>query len=132
MAITLAHGGLTLTLSDRLDWVDEYGWSPVVQTTDYSITGALIVGVALRQAGRPITLEGEQTQAWMDRSACDTLRAWAALPGIELVLTLRGTARTVMFDHERGGFAARPIWRLLDGEVYPQQLYLPTLRFIEV
>lgn len=132
MAITLTHGGLTLELSDRLDWTDEFSWSPVVQATDYGITGALIVGVALKQAGRPITLEGEQTKAWIERSTCDALRAWAALPGIELDLVLRGVTRTVMFDHQRGAFSARPIWPLLDGAVYAEQLYVPTLRFIEV
>lgn len=132
MAITLTHAGLTLQLSDRLDWTDEFSWSPVQQSKDYALGGELIVGVALKQAGRPITLESEATKAWITRADCDTLRAWAALPDIELDLVLRGVTRAVMFDHERGGFTARPVWVLLDGEVYSQQLYLPTLRFFEV
>lgn len=134
MAITLSYAGTTIELSDRLDWIDEFGWSPVVQQTDYSVTGALIIGVATRLAGRPITLEGERTRAWMSRAACGAVAAWDALPGAELVLVLRGVARTVVFDHADGkpGFAAKPVWPLLDGEVSADQLFLPSLRFLEI
>ena len=50
----------------------------------------------------------------------------------QLTLTLRGVARTVMFDHANKGFVAAPIWKLLDGEITPELLYLPTLRFLEI
>lgn len=129
--ITLTYNGTTANLSDRLQWTDEYDWSPVEQSTEYSTEGALLVDVALKQAGRPITLEGVDTAAWITRALCDTLQAWAALPGIEFTLTLRGTARTVLFDHAKKGFVATPIWRLADGEVTPELLYLPTFRFLE-
>lgn len=135
MAITLTYAGTTIDLSDRLDWTDEYAWSPVVQQVDYSVTGALIVGVAVKQAGRPITLDGEQTAAWISRQTCDTVAAWSALPGAQFTLVLRGVARTVMFDTGTDGsrgFSARPLWRLLDGEVYPEQVFVPRLRFLEV
>ena len=56
MAITLTYSGTTLALSDRLAWTDEFGWSPVEQSTEYSTTGALLVHVATKLAGRPITL----------------------------------------------------------------------------
>ena len=132
MAITLSYSGQQIELSDRLAWTDEFGWSPVVQTADYTITGALIVASALRLAGRPITLESEQTTAWITRAACNTLAQWAAVPGAELTLLLRGAARAVMFDNTRGGFSAKPVWRLLDDAVDAQQLFLPTLRFLEI
>jgi hypothetical protein len=59
------------------------------------------------------------------------IQAWAALPGIELLLTVRGVARAVIFDHAKKAFEAKPIWRLADGEVTPELLYLPTFRFLE-
>lgn len=132
MAITLSNAGDVLTLSDRLHWADEFSWSPVEQRAEWSITGALLVQVATKLAGRPITLEGADTQAWIARSACATLATWAAQPGLELQLMLRGALRTVVFDHERGGFEAAPIWVLLDGEAHAEQLFLPTLRFLTV
>lgn len=132
MTITLTYNSTTAHLSDRLQWTDEYDWSPVEQGTGYSTTGRLLVDVALKQAGQPITLQGSDTAAWITRTLCDTLQAWAALPGITLTLTLRGVARPVMFDHAKGGFSAQPIWKLLDGEITPELLYLPTLRFLEI
>ena len=132
MSITLTYNGTTAAISDRLQWTDEYDWSPVEQASAYSTTGALLVDVAVKQAGQPITLEGTDTNAWLSRALCDTLQAWAALPGIELTLTLRGVAHQVIFDHAKGGFTAQPIWRLLDGEITPELLYRPTFRFLKV
>lgn len=133
MAITLTYNGTTAHLSDRLAWVDEFDWSPVVQATAPSTTGALLVDVGVLQAGRPITLQGTDTQAWLTRALCATLQAWAALPAITLTLTLRGTPRQVIFDHARKGFEARPLWQLQDGEQgAANDVYLPTLRFLEV
>jgi hypothetical protein len=44
--ITLTYNGTTAHISDRLDWQDEFSWSPVDQATSYSTTGALLVDVA--------------------------------------------------------------------------------------
>ena len=132
MAITLTYSGTTAHLSDRLDWTDEYTWSPVQQAAEYSTTGALLVDIAVKQAGRPITLLGSETAAWISRALCNTMAAWAALPGVEFDLVVRGQTRTVLFDHAKGGFDAEPVWKLQDGEQSPEQLYLPTYRFIQV
>jgi hypothetical protein len=131
MTILLTYNGTTAALSDRLQWTDEYDWSPVEQSTEFSTTGALLVDVAVKLAGRPITLEGLETAAWLTRAVCDTLQAWAALPGITLTLTVRGVARAVLFDQARKGFTAAPVWRLADGEHTEETLYLPTFRFLE-
>ena len=56
--ITLALGATTLELSDRLVWVDEFEWSPVVSAVRWGTTGAQQIHVGVRQAGRPITLDG--------------------------------------------------------------------------
>ena len=132
MSITLTYNGTTAHISDRLDWQDEFSWSPVDQATSYSTTGALLVDVALKQAGRPLTLIGTETDAWITRALCSTLQAWAELPGIQLTLVLRGQPRQVMFDHAKGGFTGKPVFKLQDGEQTLDQLYLPTFRFIEV
>ena len=132
MSITLTYSGTTATLSDRLHWADEFDWSPVEQETAYSTTGALLVDVAVKQGGQPITLEGTDTNAWISRALCSTLQAWAALPGIQLDLVLRGVTHQVMFDHAKGGFSAQPIWKLLDGEITPELFYRPTFRFLKV
>lgn len=132
MSIPLTYDGTTVHLSDRLHWADEYDWSPVEQATGYSTTGALLIDLAEKQAGQPITLEGIETQAWLRRDLCDTLKAWAAISGAEFSIVLRGVTHQVMFDHEKGGFAAQPIWKLLDGEITPELFYRPTFRFLKV
>ena len=132
MAITLTYSGTTLALSDRLAWTDEFAWSPVQQALEYSTTGVPLIDVAVKQGGRPITLVGTETAAWISRTLADTIVAWAALPGIPFDLVVRGVTRTVLFDHAKGGFEATPIWKLADGEESPDQLFLPTFRFIQV
>ena len=132
MSITLAYDGTTLDLTERLLWTDEYDWSPVEQASAYSTTGALLVDVAVKQAGQTITLVGTETAAWISRALCDTLQAWASLPGIQLDLVLRGTTHQVMFDHAQGGFSAQPIWKLVDGEITDELIYVPTFKFLKV
>lgn len=132
MSITLTYSGTTAHLSDRLHWADEFDWSPVDQVTGYSTRGALLVDVGVKEAGQPITLEGTDTKAWISRALCSTLQAWAALPAIQLELVIRGQTHAVIFDHERRGFSAQPIWKLVDGEVTAELLYLPTFRFLKV
>ena len=132
MSITLTYSGTTAHLSDRLHWADEFDWSPVEQSTSYSTTGAFLVDVSLKQAGQPITLEGTDTNAWITRALCSTLKAWAALPGAQFDLVLRGITHPVIFDHAQGGFSAQPIWRLLDGEITPELMYRPTFKFLKV
>jgi hypothetical protein len=69
MSILLTYNGTTATLSDRLQWTDEYDWSPVEQSAEYSTEGMLLVDVAVKLAGRPITLDGVETAAWITRRA---------------------------------------------------------------
>ena len=84
MAITLTHApsSTTVTLPDALSWADEYAWSPVEQAKTYTTTGALLIEEGVKQAGRPITLEGSEDSTWCTRALVDQLHAWAATPGI--------------------------------------------------
>jgi hypothetical protein len=73
--LTLASGLSTLTLPEGLLWEDEYQWNPVTQAVGYSITGALLVQEAEKLAGRPVTLAGGETWAWLSRVEVATLLA---------------------------------------------------------
>ena len=68
MAITLDAIISGVTLPDGLRWSDEFDWTPLAQRAEYSLTGALIVERATRQAGRPITLIGGKDFVWITRA----------------------------------------------------------------
>lgn len=132
MPITLTDATpTTLTLSDRLVWTDEHAWQPPEMATDYGTRGDLMVHARARRAGRPITLEGQESAAWMALADIETLLAWAQEPGAQYTLHLRGQDYTVMFDATSGAAVdAQPLWLLADGEQSPDMPMLPTLRFI--
>jgi len=122
-AITLTHpiagaGGapLALSLPETLLWSDQYGWQQVLMTKSYSTTGALHLDNWVKQAGRPMTLQGTQTRAWCARGDLATLRAWAAVPALTLSLNFRGTVYAVQFDNEQQAIEAEPLTDLLDAQ----------------
>ena len=111
-------------------WSDEFGWSAIEQATEYSITGALIVDVATRQAGRAITLTSSANGGWVPRSAVLALQAQRALVGEILTLFLAdGRQLTVMHDNARELEAApvRPA-----GDLTGDSPYRITLPLLEV
>lgn len=131
MSITLSDGSATVALHKDLYWSDENNWHPVEQTKQYAITGALIVMSAERKAGRHITLEPEDdSSAWMPLADIVTLRNWAAAPGKQMTLTLRGIAHTVLFRHEDGGFEATPI--LHRDDQVSSDFYRCVVRLLEI
>lgn len=132
MSITLSDGTTTVNMNPDLYWSDEFTWHPVEQTVERTITGALIVSVATLQGGRPITLEPEDdSSGWMTHAIVEQLRNWAAVPGKQLTLTLRGTSRSVIFrHHENGAFDAEPVVHFSD--VDSADYYRCTIRLMEV
>lgn len=131
MSITISDGATTVTLNPDLYWSDENNWNPVEQSVQYTLTGALIIQAGERQAGRPVTLEPEDdSSAWMPLSIVAQLRNWAAVPGQELTLTLRGAARSVVFRHQDGGLEARPIVHYRDPA--GTDWYACTIRLMEI
>lgn len=130
MADTLSRGATVLTLPKNLTWPDEYEWAQVEQRTQYSITGALIIEAGAKQAGRPITLQGDRSGPWFTRATLETLRAWAALPAEQFVLSYRGTNLNVVFDHSQNAITAQSIAGHADPE--DSDFYAATLRFLEV
>lgn len=86
-------------------WVDEFAWTPAVHNTARTITGALLVRSGLRQAGRPITLQG----GWLTRAQLTTLQGWIDTPGLSMTLLHAGQTFTVVADHESGALEAPPV-----------------------
>lgn len=88
MAITLG----SFTLPPTLVWEDELPWSPVEQTVERSLTGALIVQEAVKTTGRPITLtgysDGDQHTGGISRADLIALREALIVPGASWTLTL--------------------------------------------
>ncbi len=82
------HTLAAIDLPRSLLWVDEFDWSAPLRAHEYSITGALIVDQAVRQAGRPITLQGVADHGWVRRDALQQLHALANTAGGPLPLTL--------------------------------------------
>lgn len=101
-AITL--GGVTLP--DDLQWTDEYAWSPVARTSAYSLTGALLIEEATKQAGRSITLGGDH--AWLHLATLTALRALAATAGWTGTLVL-ADARSFAVAFRDDGITAEPV-----------------------
>lgn len=130
--MNLTNGATTVALPDALSWVDEFAWSSVEQTKTYTSTGALLIEEGVKQAGRPITLEGAEDRTWCTRSLVKQLQTWAATPGIVLTLTMRGVVHAVTFDHEKGALQGFPVIFYADQSVDDTDWYVPTIRFLEL
>jgi hypothetical protein len=89
------------------------------------------MGTVMGQTFRNLKV-GRYINSGVISPSSSTLKAWAALPGIQLDLVLRGETHQVIFDHAKGGFTAQPIWKLLDGEITPELMYRPTFKFLKV
>lgn len=98
----------SLTLPEDLIWIDEFDWSPVEQSQSYSITGALIIQSGTKQAGRLITLSGDNSSALISRADLKLLQI-KSNSNSTMVLTLND-ARTfnVIFDHKKNPIEAKP------------------------
>ena len=49
-----------LEFDQDMHWTDEFNWSAIAQTQPvYSLAGAVLVQQGIKQAGRPITLDGD-------------------------------------------------------------------------
>lgn len=135
MAITLARGLEVITLPPDLLWEDEFAWSPVSQSTERSITGALLVDVGTRQDGRPITLTGTERHAWLQRTEVQALRVWLALPEQVFALSINGAVFDVLFDHGTDetsrAFVVAPLIDYSDPQSHHYYCSV-TLRFITV
>lgn len=128
LPITLSDGTDTLNLPSDLEWRDEFGWTPVEHSTEYSLAGNLIVHEGSRQDGRPITLFGGRTAAWISRSDLEKLYAMASVPEKEFTLILWDRPFNVMF--RRPPIEVEPIRRLANPG--PDHKYAVTINLMEI
>lgn len=137
MAISLTPQpvGAVIPLHQGFVWADEHSWTPVAQSTEYSLTGALIVESARKQAGRPITLKGGIRFVWVTRSQLLALDAALKADGARFILTLHDGRRwSVIPRHDGDGpIVAAPVPAVLDsGPADPTsntKYYIDNLRF---
>lgn len=128
-----------IALDEDLIWSDEYQWSPVARTSEYTLTGAMVYEESIKQVGRPITIEckpesqselaGTRNLIWMKRSTVDALYAKLATPGLEMTLTL-SDSRTFQVVFRDQGFEARPVIHVsphANTDPYYLSLYLMTV-----
>lgn len=124
------HQLASVSLPADMVWIDEFTWPTVVRSTEYSVTGALIVDAGQRLAGRPITLAGDASGGWIARATIDALRTLAcALPGQYVLELADGRRFNVVFAPE-DPIAAEPLFPIRDpGDDFP---YVATVKLIEV
>lgn len=128
MKITLTDGTSTVELPPGLQWRDEFAWTPVEHSTDYSMTGNLVVQEGARQDGRPITLFGGTEGAWADRATVAALYEMASAPGQTLTLALWSRTFSVIF--RRPALEAQEIMRFADPGA--DQQYALTVNLLEI
>ncbi|MDI3326780.1 hypothetical protein QKW35_20580 [Pontibacterium granulatum] len=119
----------TISLPDDLIWADEFGWTPVRQNQDVSLSGALIVEEAAQQKGRPITLTGND-EVWATRATIEALYALAQQPATPMALTLHDRTFSVLFRHGEGALEAQPV--VAHSNPDASTYYTLTLRLIEI
>ena len=125
MAISLD----AITLPADLIWVDEYEHTPVKQAISTAVDGSLIIEAAAQIKGRPITLQGYDNAAWIDRATLEALRAKQYQAALIMTLTLNGDSFSVLFM-QPGGIAAKPVIDYNNPEA--ADWYTITLKFIEI
>ncbi|WP_240531128.1 hypothetical protein [Variovorax boronicumulans] len=99
MATSKFHTLAGLQIPRGMVWSDEFGWSRVEKSLEYSLTGAALIDAGVRLAGRPITLQGEVDAGWIRRgslTALQTLAEGDAIGAHALVLA-DGRTFTVQF-----------------------------------
>jgi hypothetical protein len=125
MAISLD----AITLPSDLIWIDEYSHTPVRQSIATAVDGSLIVEAAAQVKGRPITLQGGDNAAWIDRATLEQLRAKQYQPGLVMTLIHNSSSYSVLFIHP-GGIEARPV---IDySNPGNEDWYTLTLKLIEI
>lgn len=81
----LSHNTQTLTLHDQFIWSNEFAWQALAQSDPvYTLTGAMDIQQGTKKAGRPITLNGDDTRT--TRADLAKLQEWADIPELEMTL----------------------------------------------
>lgn len=119
-----------VALPGDLEWTDEHAWSMVVRASEYSLTGALILQEAAKQAGRPITLSSDNDRAWITVATLASLQALNALPGWTGTLVLADARTFTVAFRDEGIVAAPAVFQAPSGAY--ADWWQVTLQLIEV
>lgn len=122
----LAH----IELDDDFQWVNEFSHSPVEQTREHSITGALLIQEGLKLHGRSIELRSNGG-VWTPLAVVRQLEALRNQIVTPMELELPDARLLhVIWDRSNAPLEAEPLER----ETYPaaDSLYLVTLRLLTV
>ena len=93
----------TITLPDDLLWINEFEWNSVDQTTERSLTGALLVQEGQLTHGRPIVLSGNGEAGWVSWLTVKNLFALSKAANKTMTLTLPDSRQfPVIFDRSNG------------------------------
>jgi len=119
----------SVSLPKDLQWADELTWNAVAQSTEYSLTGALLIQEGVRQKGRTITLVGLDNMAWITRDVGLKLLNMANTPGLVMKLKFLSSvhpypvlfSHNVMFRHFEA--PAIDIKRILHWDQYEEGAY---------
>ena len=122
----------TVTLPEDLHWEDEFGWTPVASSLDYTLAGAGEIQLGKKLTGRSITLSAEDDErCWTTRATVLALKSLADQPGKQMQLDFHGRTFTTMFAPGELPFDAEPIWREWPDDDADQWM-LKSVRLIEV
>jgi hypothetical protein len=97
-------------------WTDQYDWTPTEQTETRTLTGALVIETAQKQAGRPITLTGTAESGWATKAQVDAVFAMLSTTTPLVLVLPDGTTFNVTFrNKDNPPVQAKP---LLDYRTY--------------
>ncbi|MBB6578472.1 hypothetical protein HNP33_002554 [Comamonas odontotermitis] len=93
-------------------WIDEHDWLPVQKSKEYSVEGALLLDVSVKQAGRPITLQADDDAGWISLGVLNQICVLASDPvATHRLILADGREFDVQFDASDDAITARRIGR---------------------
>lgn len=101
----------SITLPPDLYWQDEFGWTPVASSLEYSLAGSGLIQLGKKLTGRAVTLLGEDDCCWTTRETVLALKELADQPGLQMEFNYHGRALTVMFAPGEPPFDAEALWQ---------------------
>lgn len=118
----LTDGTTTIDMAVDPLWRDRHAWTPISQTPEYSLGGALILHEGVKLSGQPMTIDAGVVPH------STVLDVESMLDAETLTLTFEGQVYQVTWDHEKGARQAVSVTPDLpapaDDELYRLTLFL--------
>ena len=91
-----------VTLPEGMTWTNEFDYTPVAMTKDFTLTGSILVQTQIATAGRVIKIEGTQDHGWIQKSKFDQLRVNSQSNSTFVFTDSNGNNFNVVWDHSSG------------------------------